>query len=495
MRSDLYARKSTKDAGRSVSRQERTWRADCAAEGIDPGRVFVDPDFSASRHARKDRPDYAALLEHIRANECQMISLWEVSRGSRQMGEWVAFLDLCRERGVRIRVLGDGDDAQTYDPRRQRDRESLIREGMAAEGEVEQLRSRTKTGTADAARQGRPPGPLLYGYRRVYGAPTQDSVSMSGTKRREITQVINEPEAEIVRLLAEGARNGVPLDFMARVLNAWEVPTASGKGRWAGHGINRLLRNPGYEGHRVHDGRIATHNAWPAILDPVTAAEVRSILETPGRRHSGSTSLKYMLSGAVLCGTCRKPMKADHWKTRLLLACGNSACYGVGCVMALIEETVSEIVIGRLRRQDALAAFTPVANPAAVGTAQAALSALTGRLEELHAEAAKPDGPSMALVAAAERELLPKIEKAKERLRVLRTPPALRGYDPADLAERWYSDRYTVGEKRAVVMTLAEIVVSPVGKGGRWSFWRLAESRWHGDSKTWGEHWRDGGVA
>ncbi len=76
MRADLYARKSSADAGRSVARQERAWRADCAREGIEPGRVFVDPDFSASRYATRERPDYAALLEHIESKSCEMICLW-----------------------------------------------------------------------------------------------------------------------------------------------------------------------------------------------------------------------------------------------------------------------------------------------------------------------------------------------------------------------------------------------------------------------------------
>ncbi len=106
--SGLYARKSTKDAGRSVARQERSWRSDCDSEGLAAGRTFIDPDFSASRYATRERPDYAALLEWIEGRNCQMVSLWEVTRGSRQMTEWSGFLDLCRKMGVLIRIFGDG---------------------------------------------------------------------------------------------------------------------------------------------------------------------------------------------------------------------------------------------------------------------------------------------------------------------------------------------------------------------------------------------------
>jgi site-specific DNA recombinase len=141
---DLYARKSSKDMGRSVARQEALFLADCAEEGLVAGRTFLDPEFSASRYARKERPNYQVLLEHIRSAHCEMLSMWEVTRGSRQMGEWSDILDLTREMGVLIRIIGEGGgDAQTYDPRRQRDRDFLFKAALEAEGEVERMRSRT----------------------------------------------------------------------------------------------------------------------------------------------------------------------------------------------------------------------------------------------------------------------------------------------------------------------------------------------------------------
>lgn len=483
MRADLYARKSTSDQGRSVARQERAWRTDCAMFGVEPGRVFVDPDFSASRYARRDRPDYAALLEQVRASACEMVSLWEVTRGSRQMGEWVTFLDLCRDQGVLIRVFGE-DEPQTYDPRRQRDREYLLKEGMQAEAEVERLRHRIMPGIADAASQGRPPGPLLYGYTRVYGALTESSISASGSKRREIVQVVNDAEAAIVRQAARDTLAGIPLHTQARRLNLKGVPTPSGKGSWRGSNLNRMLRNPGYEGHRVHNGQVVAENAWPAILDPDTAGQLRALLETPGRRNFTDTSLKYDLSGAALCGECRKPMRV----TRMRYQCMIAGCMKVSASSALMNGAVRRMVIARLQMPDAAVAFTPAQPDAQVAAVKEELRRLTDRQKELYAEAAKPGGPSMGLVAAAERELLPQIDAAQTRLRALQTPPALRGYDPIDLAQRWES--YTVGEHRAVIMALAEIVLSPVGKGRKWSMWRLAESRWHGDDRTWGEIWR-----
>lgn len=485
-RSDLYARKSNADAGRSVSRQERAWRTDCAEQDIVPGRVFVDPNFSASRYASKVRPDYAALIEHIRARGCEMVALWEVTRGSRQMGEWVAFLDLCRDMGILVRVFGE--DAQTYDPRRQRDREALMKEGMAAEAEVERMRSRTRAGTADAAAQGRPPGPLLDGYVRVYGAPTDESVSVSGARRREIHQVVDESRAQLYRAAAEGILAGVPANTIARVLNAWQVPTATGTGTWTGGALMNTLLKPGMEGHRVLNGVIVTRHAWPPILDPVTAAGLRRLREDPlGVRGHADTRLAHMLSGALLCGRCRRPMQGHSRGDRHRYECEpqRGGCSRVSGPRVEIDAVVSRMVTRRLRQSDMLAVFQPIEDDTHVQAAQAELDALTARRDELHAAAAKPGGPSMSLVAAAERDLLPRIEAASKRMRTLRTPPVLRGYDPMDLADRWTS--YSVGERRAVVLTLAEVVLSPVGRGGSWSLNRLAGSRWRGQAETWAD--------
>lgn len=487
---DLYARKSTSDQGRSVARQERKWRSDCTDIGVTPGRMFIDPNFSASRYARKDRPDYAALLDHIRTRRCQMISLWEVTRADRQMGQWVGFLDLCRDLGVLIRVFGD-EDPITYDPRKWRDREALLKEGMAAEGEVEKLATRVRQGTVDAAEQGRPPGPLLFGYTRVYGAPTGDSVTASGHRRREVRQVINEDEARVVRRLASDTLAGIPLQRQANLLNDAGVPSPR-DGMWTGAHINRMLRNPGYEGHRVHKGKVASAGAWPAILDSETASQLRSMLEQPGRLNHASSTLTYQLSGAALCGPCRRPLRAKKSNGRHRYQCLHRGCQGVSAPLREMDEVVDELIVARLRMPDAAAAFAPVVGGPGLDQARAELAALKKRLAELEDAASQPDGEGLEFLMGAARRLRPQIEAAAARVRQLQTPATLRGYDPHDLAERW--PEYPVGERRLVIMALAEVVLSQVGKAGRWSYQRLAESRWQGDSRTWGQVWRSQGV-
>lgn len=505
---DFYARKSNKDLGKSVGRQERLYRADCAIQCFTIGRVFVDPHFSASRHALKERPDYQALLAHIRSAQCEVLSLWEVSRGSRQMHEWVELLDVCREMGTLIRILGEGEeDAQTYEPRRQRDREFLLKEAIAAEGEVERMLSRTRAGAADAAAEGRPHGFVKDGYLRVYGARTDDSVNARGVRRREVRQVIDEPRADIYRAAAEGLLNDIPADRIASILMAWSVPTPRGLETWHGSSLVKAVLSPTLEGHRVERGKIVARNAWPAILDPVTAARLRAKFAEPSQRwKSQDTRLRHWLAGGMSCGSCVAPMGArvneylkrrdpgvsDNVLFRYECTPDRGGCGRVSAPMRPVEEVVKAMILRRLREPDALAVFEPDSDDSQLREAQADLELLTERLAELATEAAKPGGPSMALVAATERQLLPQIDAAQARVRSLRTPPTLQGFDPVHLVENW--DGYAVGDRRTVALGLAEVVLSPAGRGQRWSPARLAGSRFHGSQFTWGQSWARAGL-
>lgn len=486
--SDLYARKSTKDAGRSATRQERDWRADCAAEGIVPGQVFVDPDLSASRYSSTPRPDYAKLLTHVRSGNCRMVGMWEASRGSRRLTEWITFVDLCRDMGVLIRIFGDG--GRTFDPRRRRDYRDLADEGMDAHDESARLSDRVRAGLRDAAREGRPPGPLLYGYRRLYGAPSADSRSGGGYRRHEITQVVDETQAAIVRRLAADTLNGEPLIAQARKLNAEGVPTASGAGRWTNVQIGRLLRHPGYVGDRVHRGEVIATDAWPAILDRDDHSRLRALLEAPGRlRNHGRHELAHQLSGAAICGgRCGTALRTLGG---VRYACRKSGCMQVVASMAEMDNAVDRMVVARLLQVDVSAVFAPAVDDVQVQAVRRELAEAREHLAGFYAEAGLGRLSARA-VATVEATALPRIDRLENKLRRLATPPALRDLAQVDVAGTWHD--LPVGTRREVVRALAQVVLSPSGRGIRWSPWRLAGSRWHGDGLTWGQRWERDGV-
>lgn len=488
---DLYARKSTKDDGRSAARQERDWRADCADEGIQPGRVFVDPDLSASRYARKERPGYGELLAHLRSGEADMVCLWEASRGSRKPSEWLSFLDLCRDLGILIRIFSDG--GQTFDVRRHRDYRALADEGLNAYGESERLAERIRAGNRDAASLGRPPGPLLFGYARIYDAPSEGAGrSASGGRRLTVEQVVNTEEAAIIRQMVADTLAGIPLNTQARRLIERGTPVPSGQGRWTGSHINRMLRHPGYVGHRVYKGEVVKENAWPAIISEDEHRMLCNLLEAPGRRNHADSSLSYQLSGAALCGACERVLRAGAGKVgRGRYECRWTDCNRVAGPMAKMDAFVDLMVTTRLQEPDGMKVFAPPADDAALAAAKREKRELQDHLDGFYEMAGKKR-LSGAGLAKVEAEILPQIEAVERKIRKLSTPPVLHRLAGMDVVGGW--PRLPVGTRREIILALAEVRLSPVGKGGRWSPWRLGESRWLGDQQTWGEKWRAAGA-
>lgn len=487
--SDFYGRKSTRDDGRSAARQERDWRADCAREGLLEGRRFVDPDLSASRYASKPRPDYQALVEHIKAGNCKMVSMWEASRGSREIEEWIVFLKLCRSNGVLIRIFG-GSDPRTFDVENRRDWKTLVEEGVSAHDESDRLSERIRTGVRDGAQQGRPYGRLVYGYSREYGL-------LDGVLR-PTAQIEHTEQATVIRRMVADTLAGVSLHAQATRMNAEGVPTSTGRGEWKGHVIRRILLNPVYTGRRIHRGKQAAEACWPAIIPDEQHRRLVAMLTQRGRRVIGSSKLKYQLTAAATCGLCgglirttgAKPADRDagHLSTRYRC----SECMRVSVRCSDVDDLLNRIMRTRLRQPDAWPAFTPARDDEAAQGAKAELAALTDRLAEAKREW-KAGRISAASFGEFERDLAAQMEVAERAYQNLTTPTVLDGMDPLEVADRWPG--LPPGVRREVIVALAEVYIFPTGSGNRWTPWRLAESRWRGDARTWGQIWAEAGEA
>jgi len=478
---DFYGRKSSKDDGRSVASQEDEFRADCAEQGFAIGRLFADPDRSASRYARKPRPDFNALVEHIRAGHCEILSMWESSRGSRDEIEWFTLLRLCRQQGVLIRIISHD---RTYDLQRRRDWRTLADDGLDAADESEKIAERTRRGKRAAAVAGRPAGKVPYGYRREY-------VRVEGKARLEIRQVEHPEEAAVVREIAGAVCAGESNASIARRLNERGVPSPAG-GRWTGGHLAVLVTNPRYVAKRVHRGEIVGPADWPAILTEEQYRTCVAILKDPARVVHRGTALKWPLAGLMRCGRCETGI--------LRTALGNGArsyqcesCRKLAIKADPLDKFVIELVHARLEREDAAPLFASAADNAALEAARAEEARLADRLAELRAEAAKPDGLSAATLAMAERELVPRLEAASRRVRELERPPALRDLVGVDIRSRWPS--FTPTRQREILRAVVELWVDPAVRGrGYFDPYRLGRSRWVGDDRTWTDIWAERGL-
>lgn len=477
MISDLYGRKSTKDDGRSVAGQEKDWQDDCAAQDITQGRVFADPDRSASRYATKPRPDYAELLQHIRAGKCEMLGLWESSRGSRDLAEWVALLDLCRKTGTLIRVISHH---RTYDVRVRRDWKSLADDGVDAADESEKISERVTRGKRMAAASGRPAGRLTYGYTREYDS--------AGTFVR---QVINPEQAAVIREIVQAVRNGESLYGLARALNARGLTAPEG-GKWQSAHMGRIASNPAYAALRVHQGEVIGKADWPAILTEIQHYSVLAMLQAPGRRVSRGTALRWPLSGVPLCGKCEIGRLRVH-RGGAARTYNCPECQRTSINATALDDFVEGMVLKRLRKPDTLDAFRGAPDDSALLAAQTQERELRERMDS-HYDAAAAGRLSQAGLTSMEARLLPAIAEASAKVRRLSAPAPLRELEGIDVAGTW-DDGLTVAMRRAVIEAMCTLRVDAAVVGRpRFDEWRLAASRWTGDTMTWGERWTAEGL-
>src|SRR5438445_77080 len=131
----IYTRvsKDTKGRGRSVAEQEAECRKLCEREGWRIVDVLSDNDRSASRYAKRGRPAWDEVKHRIAAGKVGVLVVWEASRTTRDLGEFVAMRDLLSAHGVLLSY-----DGETYDLTKTRDIKRASQDAVGAESESNQ---------------------------------------------------------------------------------------------------------------------------------------------------------------------------------------------------------------------------------------------------------------------------------------------------------------------------------------------------------------------
>lgn len=407
------------------------------------GAAYRDK-LSASRYGRKVREDFARLvndLEHDRFGASVLI-LWESSRGSRQMSEWVILLERCERLGVKIFVTADG---KLYDPAEPRDRRSLLEDAIDAEYESAKTSKRTKRSAASTAVDGKPgPGSAPFGYRRVYDPATG----------RRVGQEVEPAEAEIVeelfrRLLAGHSLRMITTDFEARGLRKRDGEP------FTRTTLRIIALNRAYIGERVHDpgrptvrqGRLSpravvTPGVWPPIIDLPLWTAVHRLLTDEERVTRRPGRAAHWLAGIAVCDVCGGSMRArvrkDMTVPEMFYVCHLAT--HVTVPYDGLETYVERVLLAYLGREDVARGLTARADdPVALAAAEADLAAVELDIEDL-AERASAGGPVARKLLDRN---LPKLEQrlaaAKARRDDLTAPPRLRGLiEPGrDVRRRW----------------------------------------------------------
>jgi site-specific DNA recombinase len=449
-------------SGRERSQDEQHTENErvCMERGLRLGPAYREAgSASASRYARKARDDFGRLLTDLETGRfgADVLVLWESSRGSRRVGEWVTLIELCETARVSIMVTTHGRE---YDPANARDRRSLLEDAVDSEYESSKVSARSRRASAAAAAAGRPHGTIPFGYRRRYDERT----------RQLVAQEPDPGEAPVVVELFARLRAGHSLAGIARDFAGRGIVNDSGTPFSAQH-LRSLALTATYAGIRVHRpgssagprtrSRIAfgghgvsqTAGTWPGLVSVEEYLAVREILTDPARTTGKPGKARHLLSMIARCGPCGAPLVVT-FRAR---PDGEYQCHHGGHVRVSkteLDEYGQAAILGFLARPDVHAALGDDHG------AGAELAAVRGRLALARTElaelrAAAGDGRvSVATLVSVEPGLLARIDTEEAEQTRLTTPSFLHGLitPGADVAARW--EQMPVSARREVARTL-----------------------------------------
>jgi site-specific DNA recombinase len=453
VRAGLFSRES-KGKLSSIADQDRENESACAERGWAVATRYRER-VSASRFGTKVREGWPQITADVMANRIDVLILWEVSRGDRNLETWVPFVGACRTHGVLIHVTSA---EMTYDPRIGAHWKSLVDAGSDAAYESEKVSHRAKKGIAGAALAGKQHGAAPYGYDRVYDQ----------ADRRQFTQIPNADAAIVVEIIERVAKHD-PLITIEKDLNDRGIPSPAG-GRWHRNTLRNLALNPTYVGQRRHNGTTHPGN-WPPLVSHETWLDAVAVLRDPSRKRTPPGRYKWLLSYRVIA-PCGEKMRVAPGVAgrRDRYSCPSDGCTSIGQIE--LDELVSRAVLGRLALPDARALFSRTTEESS--QARADVAAIRAELADLGARVGAGE-LSATLAAVAEPAILARLAAAEDRVKRLATNAAalhLLGDDQATaevIRPRW--DALSVAGRRSVIDDLIEVIrVGPTEERlTRWS--------------------------
>lgn len=445
----IYARISKDDRGDhlGVDRQEKACRELANRRGLTVLDVLVDNDVSASKGKR--RPAFERLVDLLRGREADAVLTYHCDRLYRRGADLERLVTIVESSGAQVHTVAAGDvDLSTASGR------MVARMlGAASQHEVERLGERAKMKSDELAAKGRAPGgrsPFGYRWER-----------MADDHR---TYVIEQKEAEALRLMARRVLEGASLLSVARELDEAGVTTREGR-PWHHSSVRVSLLNPAVAGLRVHRREVAGPGEWEPILDRATWEEVRAVIADPARKRA-RPSWRYLLTGMVTnpAGT---PMagRPDHGAggsaSRRTYVTSGPAIPGLSIGADDVEAVVIEAALQRLDK-----AAVPVAGTdAGPGAEVAKLEAELGELATLRGAGTI----SLAEWMAARQPLQDRLVAARAAAQTTRRPtPATQLLHTPGAARRTWPT-LTFAEKRAILQAVVDKVVILPADRGRWT--------------------------
>lgn len=451
----IYARISKDDVGdqTSTARQIRLCRQEATQRGWQVVEVYEDVDRSAFTPGVV-REGYERLLDGAAARRIDSILVWRLDRLVRSPAEFERLWAVCQRSGVDL--VSATEPVDSSDPIGVAIIRLLVT-FAGLESEVKSIRLQAKN--RELAESGRPPsGRRRYGYSADFNT-------------------IVPAEAALLREAAERVLDGESPVAITRDWRARGVLGITGR-PWTPTGLRSTLSSRRLVGERVYKGEVVAQDCWPAILDPLTAAEVRSRLASQpggGQRRPGAS----LLQGRVRCGCCRTPMLLKGPKDDKRYGCPSPrGCGAVSIHRTALDTWVTTKVLARLEAREPAKNHRLRADRRQVDQLVRSLDASGEQLRELNRRYFVTAELSYPEWVQARDGLLLGTERSTARLLVGRPP---RGFPPGrrlgEARQLW--NELSLPTRRALIgRELAWVTIHPSpSRNGVWSPERI-EPNW-----------------
>ncbi len=327
--------------------------------------MWEDVDVSAyAKRAR--RPAYEDMKQVIAAGKVDGVLVWKLDRLVRRVVDFERFWVRCDQADVFLASATEPIDSTTELGL------AVIRILVTfASVESTSIGLRLRARMEEKARSGIP---LVHG--REFGF-------------NEHWDKIVEGEAALIREAADRFLAGEGLDSIVDDWRRRQIRPLRGT-EWTRRKLTRILASPRTAGDNTFNCVVVARGCFPAILDPLTSAQLQSRLAD---KSTGSTTRSYLLSSGLLrCGICGARMHGSTSKSRhgsrgpvRSYVCGRRGAQGhsVSINAEVVEEIITKLTLDRIERQARLRRTLPSPDDApeqlreAYETHAAAVRALT----------------------------------------------------------------------------------------------------------------------
>jgi site-specific DNA recombinase len=353
----VYARVSSdsQDIDLSISAQLRALREYAVKHEHEIVREFVDEAESGRTASRPAFREMIALAK-TKHPPFDAILVWKLNRFARSRVDSITYKALLKSKGIKVISINEPlDDSPS---------------GQLLEGVIESvdefysasLGQDVKRGMRENARRG-----FFNGSRPPYSLHKVAVQDGAKTRYKLEPDPDDSTAVNVVRRMFNMALQGVGCKEIAKVMNREGFRTGTGQ-RWGKTTVHKILTNEAYCGTLVWGGRpghpaihsddppVKMENAWPAIIDQATFAQVQEKMssKSPQIIHPRTIPSPYLLSGFLFCscghamiGRSAKSHQYYYYMCNGSFKQGKDAC----SARALPKDKLEQVVIEQIKQR------------------------------------------------------------------------------------------------------------------------------------------------